>query len=106
MIQIRSEGIWPRGEEAPDPGNLAGDFDQKEAKKKVEDLNGLKGQKKKMTLGNTESSSTKAHFAGTLPVYAMREGLTLGQKGSVFSALSLLQDVNKGLTSRWTETGL
>lgn len=42
----------------------------------TEDSDGLT---KKKTLRNRESSGTKAHFTGTLPVYPRKDGLTQGQ---------------------------
>lgn len=45
----------------------------------TEDSDGLT---KKKTLTNRESSGTKAHFTGTLPVYPLRDRLAQGWKGS------------------------
>lgn len=73
MNQIRQKMALRK--DVPDPVNLNG-FWWERHWMDTEDSDGLT---KKKTLRNRESSGTKAHFTGTLPVYPRRDGLTQGQ---------------------------
>lgn len=58
-----------------------GNFNENLLRKRLNKTEDSDGLTQEQTLSNRGSSGTKAHFIGTLPINALRDGLTWGQNG-------------------------